>query len=197
MKVNKTTRLILASGSPRRKELLEKLGFKIEVRKVDLDESYPRSLDVTKVAEYIANKKLNAFLEEEKTLNGVVITADTIVIKDGVILGKPFDIDEASDFLMNLSDSKHQVITGVCIGYENKKVCFSEISDVYFNKLETEDIEFYINNYEVLDKAGAYGIQEWIGLSSIEKINGSYTNIMGLPTQILYKKLKKIGIKLN
>ncbi len=190
-------KIILASGSPRRRDLLEQMGFDVKVVKVQADESFPHSSEVNSIAEYIANKKLESFYEQNGMQNDIVITADTIVVKDGVVLGKPNDKDEAAKYLTGLSGNKHFVITGVCIGFGEGKRCFSDISEVYFDQIDNEEIKYYIDNYEILDKAGAYAIQEWIGLCKISKIVGSYTNIVGLPTQKVYKNLKEISEKIN
>lgn len=156
----------------------------------DIDESYPESLKTTEVAEFIANKKAEAFTVAEE---GVMITADTIVVVDNEILGKPNDAEDAFAMLKKLSGRKHQVITGVCVVAKDKKTSFSVTTDVYFKTITDTDINFYIENYKPFDKAGAYGIQEWIGVTAIEKIDGSYTNVVGLPTERLYTELKNFG----
>ncbi len=190
-------KIILASGSPRRKELLEQMGYDVKVVKVQVDESFPDNCEVNDIAEFISNKKLESFYEQYEIKNEIVITADTIVVKNGVVLGKPNDKDEAMKYLADLSGNKHRVITGVCIGFGEGKRCFSDISEVYFDQIDKQEIKYYIDNYEILDKAGAYAIQEWIGLCKISKIVGSYTNIVGLPTQKVYKNLKEISEKIN
>ncbi len=193
----KRKKIILASGSPRRKELLKQMGYDVKVVKVQADESFPDSCEVYEIAELIANKKMESFYDQYGMQNEIVITADTIVVKDGVVLGKPSDKDKAAKYLEDLSGEKHVVITGVCIGFGKGKRCFSDISEVYFDQIDIREIKYYINNYKVLDKAGAYAIQEWIGLCKISKVIGSYTNIVGLPTQKVYKNLKEILEEIN
>lgn len=182
--------IILASNSPRRKELLEGLGinFKIKVL-LEVDESYPCDMDKTEVAEYISKKKAAAYLPymHEKSL---LITADTIVLLNDQIYGKPTDSEGAKRMLQQLSGHTHQVITGVCLTSLEKQISFSVLSEVRFAKLEEEEIDFYVSRYKPFDKAGAYGIQEWIGYIGVEYISGSYFNIMGLPVQRLYQELK-------
>lgn len=183
--------IILASNSPRRKELLEGLGidFKVKVL-LEVDESFPDDMEKTEVAEYIAQKKAKAYLPHmhEKSL---LITADTIVLMDNKIYGKPADEKEAKKMLHQLSGKTHKVITGVCLTTFDKQKTFSAVSDVRFAKLDDDEIDFYVSHYKPMDKAGAYGIQEWIGYVAVEYISGSYFNIMGLPIQRLYQELKK------
>ncbi len=193
----KNTEIVLASGSPRRKELLEQLGYEVVVKKIEIEEVYPKSLETKKIAEYIAGLKMDAFLAQNQFFNQLVVTADTIVVKDKKVLGKPKNREEAFDYLMCLSNSKHEVITGVCISNGRYKKYFSDISAVYFEEFTPDEIKYYIDNYEVFDKAGGYAIQEWIGLAKIYKIVGSYTNIVGLPTQKVYKNLKEFFEKIN
>ncbi|GAA4788854.1 Maf-like protein [Olivibacter ginsenosidimutans] len=182
--------IILASQSPRRKELLASLGlnFKVEVKEVD--ESYPVSMRGAAVALYIATKKAEAFPIHAD--NDLVITADTVVSIDDMILGKPADYEEAFKMLKQLSDKRHEVITGVALKTKDKVRSFYEVTAVYFNKLNDEQIAYYLNTYKPFDKAGAYGIQEWIGAVAVDHIEGSYTNVMGLPTAKLYKELIKL-----
>lgn len=179
--------VILASNSPRRKELLAGLGidFSVKVLK-DVDESYPSTLPVTEIAEFIASKKAAAYNETED----IVITADTVVVVDQEVLGKPLDADDARRMLRLLSGRTHQVITGVCIKTPTVQKHFSVSTDVTFKSLSDPEIDFYINNYKPFDKAGAYGIQEWIGYIGCTGLNGSYFNVMGLPVQRLYEELK-------
>ncbi len=187
--------LILASGSPRRKELLEKSGFSIIVRKIEIEEDYPENINMDSVAEFLAEKKLvHSIRNMDLKPNDIVITADTIVIKDEELLGKPKSKENAKAILKSLSNSSHKVITGVCFGNEGFKTCFSSVSIVYFDKIDQKEIEYYVNNFEVLDKAGAYGIQDWIGICKIKSIKGSYPNIMGFPTHLFCKKLKEFMI---
>ena len=180
-------KIILASQSPRRKDLLEllDLNFTVEVREVD--EVFPESLDATKVAEYLANLKAAAFTNIPA--DQIVITADTVVVLDEQILGKPKDKAEAVKMLQSLSNRSHKVITGVCIKSKDKTVSFSNTTKVFFKKLTSSEIEYYIESYKPFDKAGSYGIQEWIGAIGITKIEGSYFNVVGLPIQELHKQL--------
>lgn len=184
-------RIILASNSPRRKELLSGLDVDYDIIVLpNVDESYPTDLAKEEVAEYIAKKKAlaNQSLLENDTL---LITADTVVLLNDEIFGKPKDCDEAKAMLKKLSGKTHQVVTGVCLSSKTKNISFSVVSEVRFSNLQDSEIEYYVNKYKPLDKAGAYGIQEWIGYIGIEYISGSYFNIMGLPVQRLYQELKK------
>jgi len=164
------------------------LEFRIVLKEVD--ESYPAYLKPEEIAVYIAQKKAEAF--DEVVGNEVVLTADTIVSIDGHILGKPETTEHAVEMLKMLSGKTHQVITGVCLLYQNKYHSFFDVSDVSFRVLNEEEIRTYVDKYQPMDKAGSYGIQEWVGLTGIEKINGSYTNVVGLPTEKLYKELRKL-----
>lgn len=180
--------LILASKSPRRKQLLADLGLTFRVEVLDVDESFPLEMPAGEVAAYLADKKAQAFLPVLQP-NQLVITADTVVVCDEQILNKPNDVAHAQTMLRQLSGKKHQVITGVCLLSEQKTVLFSVCTDVWFKELSEEEINFYIENYRPFDKAGAYGIQEWIGFIGIYRIDGSYFNVMGLPVQKLYEQL--------
>lgn len=182
------TKIILGSGSPRRKELLANLGFTFEVRTKDTDESYPSKMTCEEVPTFLAKQKANALLPELSS-NELLICADTVVILDNQILGKPANKEEAIAMLNSLSGNKHDVITGVFIGNSKKQLVFSEKTAVTFNKLSQTDINHYIDNYQPFDKAGSYGIQEWIGAIGITKIIGSYANVMGLPTHKVYELL--------
>ncbi len=181
--------IVLGSASPRRKELLESLDnipFRIEVS--NTDETIPCNIATKDAAKYLAKKKADAYTIKHNTL---LITADTIVIRKNKIYGKPKDRQEAKEMLLELSGKKHEVITGVCIKSKNKEKVFHSKTEVKFNSLSQSEIEYYINHYQPFDKAGAYGIQEWIGYIGIKKIKGSYYNVMGLPTNKIYKKLLK------
>lgn len=183
-------KIILASNSPRRKELLAGLDLNYEVVVLpDVDESYPETIDKEKVAEYISEKKAQAYrhLLNDNTL---VITADTVVLLDGRIYGKPLDEIQAMQMLRELSGKTHRVITGVSLLTHTKQKTFSVSSEVRFAHIDEAEIEYYVSKYKPLDKAGAYGIQEWIGYIAVEHISGSYFNIMGLPVQKLYQELK-------
>jgi len=182
--------IILASNSPRRKELLSGLDMPYEVKTLpDIDESYPGHLQGEDIATYIAKEKADAYAEKlaDDTL---LITADTIVIMEGKVYGKPVDEADAKRMLHDLSGKIHQVITGVCITTKEKQKVFAVSSEVRFATLESDEIDYYVAKYKPLDKAGAYGVQEWIGYVAVEYISGSYFNIMGLPIQRLYRELK-------
>jgi septum formation protein len=182
--------IILASNSPRRQELLKGLGLNFEVKTLpDLDESYPELLKGEEIPLFLAKKKGNAYnhLLKEKTL---IITADTIVWLHDAVLGKPQNREEAIQMLHRLSGNTHQVYTGVCIKTQLKEKTFCVGSDVRFSHLTDDEINFYVDTYAPYDKAGSYGVQEWIGYIGVEYIQGSYYNIMGLPVQRLYKELK-------
>jgi septum formation protein len=183
-------KIILASKSPRRQELLKLMDLEFRIVLKEVDESYPAYLKPEEIAVYIAQKKAEAF--DEVVGNEVVLTADTIVSIDGHILGKPETTEHAVEMLKMLSGKTHQVITGVCLLYQNKYHSFFDVSDVSFRVLNEEEIRTYVDKYQPMDKAGSYGIQEWVGLTGIEKINGSYTNVVGLPTEKLYKELRKL-----
>lgn len=184
-------RIILGSGSPRRKELLSGLDIKFEVMKIpDMDESYPEEIEPEMIPEYIAKQKASAYAHR---IDGdtLLITADTVVWTFCEILGKPRSREEAIEMLYKLSDKVHEVITGVCITTRAKQVSFSVSAAVAFDKLTEEEIVYYIDKYKPYDKAGAYGIQEWIGYVGVEAINGSYFTVMGLPVHKLYKMLQQ------
>lgn len=181
--------IILASGSPRRRELLSQLGVDFEVKTLkDIDESYPSHLRSSEVAAYISRQKAEAY---RKTLSprDLVITADTIVCVGGNILGKPADMADAARMLRSLSGRDHEVVTGVTLLSQAYTHTFTTTTQVTFAQLSEQEIRHYVEHYRPLDKAGAYGIQEWIGMIGVEKIEGSYFNVMGLPVQRLYKAL--------
>ena len=184
----------MASNSPRRRELLAGLGLSYQVRLKDgIDESYPAQMDVAEVPQYISQKKAQAYTLADSEL---LITADTIVCLDNEILGKPKDNAEAHLMLSKLSGRTHQVITGVTLKTTKWTHTFSCTSNVTFASLTKQEIDYYIQNYHPLDKAGAYGIQEWIGYIGVTRLEGSYFNVMGLPVQRLYTELKKLNIKI-
>lgn len=184
-------RIVLGSNSPRRKELLAGLDLQFEVETIPgIDESYPDTLTSEAIPLYIARKKAEAYLDKMSD-NELLITADTIVATYDRILGKPANQEEAIEMLRYLSDHVHEVITGVCLTTKDKTVSFSVASAVCFGRLEEEDIIYYVDKYRPFDKAGSYGIQEWIGYIGVEAINGSFYNVMGLPVQRLYQELKK------
>jgi septum formation protein len=185
-----TKRVFLASKSPRRQELLKLMNIDFELLLKDVDEDFPNDLEPLKVAEYIAIKKANAFDLVEN--DAVLITSDTVVIIDNQILGKPKDENEAIKMLDKLNGKTHQVVTGVAFKTFNSISSFNCITKVTFNLISNDDIQYYVKNYQPFDKAGAYGIQDWIGAIAVKSIEGSYTNVMGLPTHEIYEKLKKL-----
>ena len=185
----KNKKLILGSKSPRRKELLEGLGIPFTIRTKDTDESFPTSTPPFDVPLFIANKKANA-LKEEVANDEIILCADTVVIINNTILGKPIDENEAITMLQLLSGKTHDVITGVVIASKDKTVMFDVTTKVTFKTLDAEEIKQYIVNYKPFDKAGAYGIQEWIGFIGVTTITGSYFNVVGLPTYEVYEALK-------
>ncbi|MGL5957441.1 MAG: Maf-like protein [Phocaeicola sp.] len=185
-------KLFLASQSPRRKELLAGLGVDFEVRILaDIDESYPNHLVGEEIPRYIANAKAKAYIETIQP-GELVITADTIVWKEGEVLGKPNDAEDAKRMLRTLSGETHQVLTGVCLVSTDFQKEFVSSTHVTFATLSEEEITYYVDRFLPLDKAGSYGIQEWIGFIGVKKIKGSYFNVMGLPIQQLYEELKQV-----
>lgn len=184
----KDYKILLASQSPRRRELLKELGLNFEVSSADIDESYPENMPHCEVPVYLAEKKAD-FYKNIIEDNQIIITSDTIVSVEDEILGKPADYEEAFKMLKSLSGKWHKVATGVCIFSKTKKVTFNSITNVRFKALTHEEIDFYITNFKPFDKAGAYGIQEWIGYIAVEEIEGSYFNVIGLPVQRLYEEL--------
>jgi len=188
---NSWTNIILSSTSPRRKELLGGLGIPFEVRFIpDIDESFPDNLPTDEIPCYIAQKKADAYRASIKE-NELIITADTIVLLDNRVINKPVDRDDAIRMLRLLSGRAHEVITGVVMTTLDKQVVFSDHSMVDFATLEDEEIIYYVDTFRPFDKAGAYGIQEWIGFIGVQGIRGSFYNVMGLPIQRLYQELKK------
>lgn len=181
--------IILASRSSRRHALLRQLDIKFRVSALDVKEVFPANLSVDKVAEYISNQKIEGFPKDKIKENTLLITADTIVAVDHIILGKPSNEKDAFDMLKMLSGRSHQVITGVSLKSINKSISFSSQTKVKFKELSDNEINYYIENYQPFDKAGAYGIQEWIGKIGVEWIEGSFYNVMGLPIQKLYMEL--------
>ncbi|MBL7888471.1 MAG: septum formation protein Maf [Bacteroidia bacterium] len=186
----KKYKLILASKSPRRQFLLKELGLDFEVRTKEVDESFPETLKAQDIPLYLCQKKADAF-DEELNDNTIVITADTIVWVEGQVLNKPENYDDAVRMLQLLSGKMHEVYTGVCLKSKHKNKSFYALTKVYFKKLSRQEIDYYINNYHPYDKAGSYGAQEWIGYIAVEKIEGSYFNVMGLPVRELYEELLK------
>ena len=181
--------IILASKSPRRQELLAGLGLDFEVKVLpDIQENYPCELSVTQIAEYIAKEKAEAYRKEIGN-DDLIITADTVVIVDNEVLGKPVDADDARRMLRLISNRTHQVITGVCLTTVSRQRHFSVSTDVTFKSLTEQEITHYVEAYRPFDKAGAYGIQEWIGYIGVTGLSGSYFNVMGLPVQRIYSEL--------
>lgn len=179
---------ILASKSPRRQFLLKELGLNFEVKTKEVDESFPEHLKAQEIPLYLCEKKAEAF-DEELSDNTVVITADTIVWVDGQVLNKPEDFNDAVRMLKLLSGKMHEVYTGVCLRSKSKVKSFYALTKVYFKPLTQAEIEFYITHYKPFDKAGSYGAQDWIGLVAVERIEGTYFNVMGLPMKELYEEL--------
>ena len=190
LKKFKNYNFILGSNSTRRKEILKEIGLDFSVYPSNIDENFNKEIKLENIGVFLAEKKANAIKNELKE-NDILITADTTVIHNKELLSKPENTLQAKEILDKLSGKSHKVITGVCLLSKNKKCTFSCETIVTFNNLEIKEIEFYINKFKPFDKAGSYGIQEWIGLIGIEKIEGSYTNVVGLPASMLYTKLKK------
>ena len=185
-------RYVLASNSPRRKELLAGLGLDFEVRVIDgIDESYPASLPASQVAQFIAEKKAQAY-RASMAPDELIITADTVVIVGSDILGKPKDEADAVRMLREISGRTHQVTTGVCLTTATRQRSFSVTTDVTFKQLTDAEIQHYVSTYRPFDKAGAYGIQEWIGYIGVTGLKGSYYNVMGLPVQRIYTELQQL-----
>lgn len=188
----KIMKIILASNSPRRKELLAGLDLDFEVRvQKGIDESYPADLPTAQIAEYISTKKASAYTIADDEL---LITADTIVVLGNEVMGKPADTEDACRMLRMLSGKTHQVITGVCLKNKVQERHFSVTTDVTFKDLIDEEISYYVEHYHPFDKAGSYGIQEWIGYIGCTALNGSYFNVMGLPVQRIYNELKQMQV---
>lgn len=188
----KKYKIILASNSPRRRELLSGLGVDYEVKIVlGIDETYPESLNGEEIPVYIAQEKANAYRASLQP-DELVITADTIVYVDGMVLGKPVDEADACRMLRMLSGRTHQVITGVCLTTVDFQKSFASVTEVTFDTLSDEEIGYYVEKYRPMDKAGSYGVQEWIGFVGVTGLKGSYYNVMGLPVQRLYKELKEL-----
>lgn len=183
--------IILASGSPRRQQFFKDLDLDFEIRLKDVEEIYPPELKAEEITNYLAELKANAF-EGELDDNEILITSDTIVWHNNKALGKPKDEKDAFRILETLSHSTHEVITSVCFKTKKETKLLHEVTQVTFNKLSSSEIEYYIKNYQPFDKAGAYGIQEWIGFVGVSKIEGSYTNVMGLPTDKVFTFLNNL-----
>jgi septum formation protein len=185
--------IILASKSPRRRQLLRDAGFEFTLAdSFEVEEIYPETLAAEEVAEFLSNLKADAYPVALKG-NDVLITSDTVVVADGEVMGKPADYDDAFRMIRKLSGKMHKVITAVCIRSASKKLSFSDECDVFFDELSDEEIDFYLRHNKPYDKAGAYGIQEWIGYIGISRIEGSFFTVMGFPIHRVYQELKKMG----
>ncbi|MCF8424842.1 MAG: Maf family nucleotide pyrophosphatase [Bacteroidia bacterium] len=182
--------IILGSNSPRRQELLKSLGFTFLNKPINADESFPIDLLAEEIALYLAEKKADAYAEDLKDTE-ILITADTIVWCEGKVFNKPANFIEGKKMLETLSGKMHEVFTGVCLKSGNKQTTFYDVSKVYFKKLKPEEIEYYLINFTPYDKAGGYGVQDWLGYIAIDKIEGSFYNVMGLPVKELYQELIK------
>ncbi|MCF6132200.1 Maf-like protein [Flavobacterium wongokense] len=184
----KDYKIILASGSPRRQQFFKDLDLDFEIRLKDIEEIYPDNLQGAEITNFLAELKASAF-ESELNPNEILVTSDTIVWLQNKALGKPKDYDDAFNILRSLSNQTHEVITSVCFKTTDKTDTIFDVTKVTFNQLSDEAIRYYLDNYKPFDKAGAYGIQEWIGLVGITRIDGSYTNVVGLPTEKVYQFL--------
>lgn len=182
-------KLLLASQSPRRKELLSSLGFEFEVVKIDCEEILPAEIKIEEAAAYLSELKAEAFRSLQA--DEVLLTADTVVAVDNLILGKPKDEADAYNMLQNLSGRTHQVYTGITIKTADKIFTETDVADVTFDIITEEEAKYYVQNYKPFDKAGSYGIQEWLGMAKIKNMKGSFYTIMGLPTHLVYKILKE------
>lgn len=180
--------IILASGSPRRQNFFKELNLDFEIRLKEVEEIYPDTLQAHEITDYLAELKANAFTGE-LTDTDILVTSDTIVWHEGKALGKPKDYNDAFEMLRSLSGKTHDVITSVCLTSASKRVTFHELTQVTFNPLPDDYIRYYLDNYTPFDKAGSYGIQEWIGLVAISKIEGSYNNVVGLPVDKVFQQL--------
>ena len=183
--------IILGSGSQRRQNFLKDLGINFIVKPIDVEEEYPKYLHGNEITSYLAALKADAYEEKLKD-NDILITADTVVRFSGKILGKPADLNEAKKMLNELSGQPHEVITSVCIRTNKATKIISDTTVVYFENLTAEEIDFYVENYQPLDKAGGYGIQEWIGYIAVKKIEGSFFTVMGFPVHKFYKEMMKL-----
>jgi septum formation protein len=190
LKKFKNYNFILGSNSPRRKEILKEIGLDFSVYPSNIDENFNKEIELEDIPVFLAEKKANALKNKLKE-NDILITADTIVIYKNELLSKPENSYQAKEMLEKLSGKSHKVMTGVCLLSKNNKSIFSSKTIVTFNDLDKFEIEFYVNKYKPFDKAGSYGIQEWIGLIGVKKIEGSYTNVVGLPASMVYTELKK------
>jgi len=187
----KNYNIILASGSPRRQAFFKELDLDFTIQVKEVDEKYSSNLKHSEITDYLSQLKASVFTNLNE--NDLLITSDTIVWKDEKALGKPKDFDDAKQMLQNLSGHMHEVITSVCFTSKEFQKTVNDVTKVWFKKLSEAEIDYYLKNYKPFDKAGSYGIQEWIGYIGIEKIEGSYFNVMGLPTKLVYKTLSEIA----
>lgn len=185
----KKMKIILGSSSPRRKYLLEEAGFEVEVFPLNVEENYPADIRLDEVALYLAHKKSKAY-SLSIPIDSILLTADSTVVLKDKILGKPETVEEGVEFILELSGKIHQVITGVVIRDWNKTIGFKSTTLVEFSDVTEEEAFFYVNKYQPFDKAGGYGLQEWIGLCKVKSIHGTYSNVMGLPVHEVYEKIK-------
>jgi septum formation protein len=183
-------KLILGSNSPRRQELLKSLGFTFLNKPINADESFPKDLIAEEIPLYLAEKKADAYADDLSD-NEILITADTIVWCEGKVFNKPENFVEGKKMLESLSGKMHEVFTGVCLKSGNKQTTFYDVSKVYFKKLKPEEIDYYLMNFKPYDKAGSYGVQDWLGYIGIDKIEGSFYNVMGFPVKEVYEELMK------
>ena len=190
IKLIKGKKIILSSNSPRRKKLLKDAGVKFQIRPFPTNEDYPVKLKGREITEYLVKKKAVGFNKVKK--DEIIITADTIVWSQSEHLGKPKDVLEAKNFLDKLSNKKHEVITSVCFTEKEKQTIISESTFVFFKKISNSEINYYLKNFDFIDKAGAYGIQDWIGIIGVKRIEGSYTNVVGLPVSQVLDVLQKL-----
>ncbi len=190
IKIIKNKKIILGSNSPRRKQLLQDAGLNFKIRTFLTNENYPAKLKGNEITEYLVKKKAQEFKQIKD--DEIIITADTIVWSQNEHLGKPKDLREAQEFLEKLSNKKHEVITSVCFTEKGKKTIISESTFVFFKKISKSEIDYYLKNFDFLDKAGAYGIQDWIGIIGVKRIEGSYTNVVGLPVSQVIDVLQKL-----
>ncbi|MDG1331936.1 MAG: Maf family nucleotide pyrophosphatase [Crocinitomicaceae bacterium] len=182
-------KLVLGSKSPRRQALIKELGFPVEIRTKEVEEIYPEDLPAAEVPEFLAKLKASPLLDSLAE-DEILVTSDTIVVLNRKVIGKPTDADAAKRMIADLSGKTHTVITGVCLTSNNEQHTFSSKTKVFFSELTTEEINHYVDTFQPLDKAGSYGIQEWIGYIGVSKIEGCYYNVMGLPLHDLYRKIK-------
>lgn len=184
-------RIILGSKSPRRRELIQSIGLEAEIvlKSIEIDEIFPQEINPREVASYLAELKSNPLITNLNS-DELLITSDTVVLKDKEILGKPMNREEAISMIQSLSNSRHQVITGVHLRTSSKSLTISNSTDVIFDELTNEEVVYYVDKYKPFDKAGSYGIQEWIGYIGVSKIHGCYYNVMGLPLNALYQTIK-------